>query len=514
MTTHSKRDLSIDLFNLPLLPDERNAMDSYLDVPNNFYIPDGKNLRLLQLTDRKEFDRKTISGNEGFVLEIPFLECAFGIKYYVVDKINGEMMGIFDDKVEVVEAEAQLQPFNLEQLNHTICILEQRRKGLDVSPVADLKENRNPVAQQQQQNQYAQDGPRLQYPTTPKEFNMSESLKSFRYDGNMLTSWARSQICWDHAKVVAEMADAYHVFCRSVFFNPEMANQYQVSMMKYVSYFTNIVRKIDVYLQEDQLMHTRLGFPLVPVPIYLLSNYKLEENDVSCIENVVYTEAREAEHEMLIILNDQQDQHDNANNSMHSSFSRLHSFKLNDMGFGLNRISPITFDGDIFLTPEDRGTKGRVPTSTPRKTGAQPEEEMAQQQQLPANRMYTTNQVPQQTWESGSRSYDADTSARDTHCICNMQGRYIPPQQRHPNDQGPSSGSLEPPDPHPGTSSNTEARRDFTSRKLGTSRPSIQCSACSEYNHWTGMCPHDNSVLHIMIIHTLHTCAGHPRIVL
>ena len=77
-------------------------MDSYLDIPNNFYILDGKNLRLLQLPDRKEFDRKTISGNEGFVLDIPFLECAFGTKYYVVDQINGEMMGIFDNKVEVV----------------------------------------------------------------------------------------------------------------------------------------------------------------------------------------------------------------------------------------------------------------------------------------------------------------------------------------------------------------------------------------------------------------------------
>ena len=188
-------------------------------------------------------------------------------------------------------------------------------------------------------------------------------------------------------------------------------------------------------------MCTRLGFPLVPVPMYLQSNYELEHNDVRCIENTVYTEAREAEHEMLIIMNDQQDQHDNANNSMHSSFSRLHSFELNDMGFGLNRISPTTFNGDIFQTPENRGTKGRVLISMPRKTGAQPEEEVAQLQQLPANRTYTTNQVPQQTWESGARSYDADNSARDIQCVCNTQGRCIPSQQRHSNDHGPSSGS-------------------------------------------------------------------------
>ena len=83
-------------------------MDSYLDVPNNFYIPDGKNLWLLQLTDRKDFDRCSLDGNEGFVLEIPFLEGAFGTKYFIVDKITGSMMDIYDNKVEEVEAKAKL----------------------------------------------------------------------------------------------------------------------------------------------------------------------------------------------------------------------------------------------------------------------------------------------------------------------------------------------------------------------------------------------------------------------
>ena len=84
MITHSKRDLSIDLFNLPPLPDrnKQNTMDAYLDIPNNYYIPDGKNSRLLDLTERKEFERRTIDGNEGFVLEIPFLEHAFGTKIF------------------------------------------------------------------------------------------------------------------------------------------------------------------------------------------------------------------------------------------------------------------------------------------------------------------------------------------------------------------------------------------------------------------------------------------------
>ena len=108
---HSKRDLSIDLFNLPPLPDsnKQNAMDGYLDVPNNYYILDGKNSRLLDIVDRREFERETIDGNRGFVIQIPYLERAFGTKHFVVDTQNGKMMGIYDDKVEVIDGEAQMK---------------------------------------------------------------------------------------------------------------------------------------------------------------------------------------------------------------------------------------------------------------------------------------------------------------------------------------------------------------------------------------------------------------------
>ena len=111
-------------------------MDTYLDIPNNYYILDGKNSRLLDIVERREFKRKTIDANEEFVLQIPFLEHAFGTKYFVVDKQDGSMMGIFDDKVEMIEAEAQMKPFNLAQLSHTVATLEQHRQGFNESSVA------------------------------------------------------------------------------------------------------------------------------------------------------------------------------------------------------------------------------------------------------------------------------------------------------------------------------------------------------------------------------------------
>ena len=48
--------------------------------------------------------------------------------------------------------------------------------------------------------------------------------------------------------------------------------------------------------------------------------------------------------------------------------------------------------------------------------------------------------------------------------------------------------------PCPSTSAggNIVPRSDFTSRNLGTGRPTIQCTACGEYTHWRRGCPYDN----------------------
>ena len=72
---------------------------------------------------------------------------------------------------------------------------------------------------------------------------------------------------------------------------------------------------------------------------------------------------------MLVImdeLQENQEQHDISNVRFCNSFSRICSDELNNMGYGLNRISPITFKGDAFQTPNNQ-TQGRAPTSTPRK---------------------------------------------------------------------------------------------------------------------------------------------------
>ena len=114
-----------------------------MDVPYNYFIPDGKNSRLLDRSDRIEFDRETIGGNTGFKLEIPCLEYTFGTKYFIMDRITGSMMGIYDGKVKQIELKGQLKPFYIDQLDRVMHILGQRRLGLDTSsiPMDKIPEN-------------------------------------------------------------------------------------------------------------------------------------------------------------------------------------------------------------------------------------------------------------------------------------------------------------------------------------------------------------------------------------
>ena len=226
----------------------------------------------------------------------------------------------------------------------------------------------------------------------------------------------RSGLYNDHTKVILEMAESYNIFSRCIYFNPEMTEKYQNNTDRYIKYYTNIVRQIDIYLQEDQLMCTKQGFPLVPAPSYLPNMYELGHSDVRQIDDRASTEIRRVENEMLVIMQDHQEreQQDVSHNSFCSSFSRIRSEELNDMGYCLSRISPITFDDDAFQMPNNKASD-RAPTSTPRK------------RKNDANDRPTT-QTPQH--DGKNKSLNAYTSSNEP------TGRFVPSQ---PNNNSSSS---------------------------------------------------------------------------
>ena len=79
-------------------------------------------------------------------------------------------------------------------------------------------------------------------------------------------------------------------------------NQYTLSRDKYFHYFQQIVWNIDIFLQEDQLMHTKAGFSLVPVPGYLPNSNDLEQRNADQISQTVCHEVNTITREMQVIM--------------------------------------------------------------------------------------------------------------------------------------------------------------------------------------------------------------------
>ena len=223
----------------------------------------------------------------------------------------------------------------------------------------------------------------------------------------------------DRSKVIAEMADTFYIFSRSIFFNPEMAEQYNYSHDKYINYFTQIVHNIDILLQEDQLMCTKAGFAQVPVPGYFPSSYEIELTDADQIIQMANEEVALTDKEMQVIMQSD-NKHPHINKS--GSFSRLRSFKLNDMGFSLNRISPIKFNVENPQTPVKHGTKGRALTLMPR------EKRVPQNAQQGQTYDEVVNMNVSHHESQGGASYNPDESVTNKHTFQNVQGRFILPK--------------------------------------------------------------------------------------
>ena len=91
---------------------------------------------------------------------------------------------------------------------------------------------------------------RMEYPSILKQFNLFQEYKNIEHNGNMLTVEQRTRMYEDRSKVIAEMADTFYIFSRSIFFNPEMAEQYNHNHDKYINYFTEIVQNIDFFYKK------------------------------------------------------------------------------------------------------------------------------------------------------------------------------------------------------------------------------------------------------------------------
>ena len=189
-SSHSKGSVSVDLFNLPTLPDERRVATSYLDIPVDFYLPDGKNSKISKIVSRQAFDRQTPDGNEGFVIEIQYLKRAFGTNTYLIDKVTGSLFALHDDHIESTGFCGSECVFDLQELEFHNCDLADRRNGED--DTGSIAEERQTTQAPQHQTPDAPPSPGP--PMIPDNFPMYEEWENLTHQGVSFTISYRQQI--------------------------------------------------------------------------------------------------------------------------------------------------------------------------------------------------------------------------------------------------------------------------------------------------------------------------------
>ena len=128
-SSHTRSNISMDLFNLISLPDQRRSTMMIYDFPKDFYLPDGKNSKMSQIINKWVFDRQTPDVNDGIGIEIPYLECAYGTRYYVIDTVNGNINAIHNNKIEPTDFFSCLSQFNLRELEFDVCRIADCHNG-------------------------------------------------------------------------------------------------------------------------------------------------------------------------------------------------------------------------------------------------------------------------------------------------------------------------------------------------------------------------------------------------
>ena len=99
-------------------------------------------------------NRLTPNGNEGVGVKLDYLECAYGTRYYVIDKVNGDINAIHDESLKLTEFKGHFSPFDLDNLEAKVCRLAHGNR--DEEDVAE-----------------PQDAPQIHF-SDPRTLNMEE----------------------------------------------------------------------------------------------------------------------------------------------------------------------------------------------------------------------------------------------------------------------------------------------------------------------------------------------------
>ena len=368
-------------------------------------------------------------------------------------------------------------------------------------------------------------------PTIPDNFPMYENWENFTHQGESFTISYRQQIYETRSEIITTLIDCFSALNKHMSSHPETELACHQEKTRHFSYYSWLIQHIDNVLQEDNIFRRGKELPELPAPTYSPSVTDLETISRIHVMSHAWRESDHALQEATIIHREFMLEQAHMNNTF---FSRIRNLDhITDMGYSLNRVSPILGDQQ---TPA-QSTNPRDPTSTPRRNTGH----------------INKNSVPQGTdTQQGGRAspYDPDRSVENhlegeaAGSNNNAQGAQAPTpstinnsnliqfqttQKRITSATGPTgqrdNGYPRPANKGLGKKASSHINKQLSvpdifarpsaypqSRNLGTGRPKLLCTACGGYDHWRKDCPYDCHCDNCdSDSHAMHMCRAPPK---
>ena len=289
-SSHTRSNILMDLFNLPSLPDQRRSTMMICNFPKDFYIPDGKNSKMSQIINKWVFDRQTPDGNEGVGIEIPYLECAYSTRYYVIDTINGNINAIHNNRIKPTDFFGCFSPFNLRELEFDVCRIADHHNGENDSR---LDEERRQVPQEE--------APAPPQSAQPRPLRPFHELRDMTHEGQVFSMEQCTNLYFHHVEVINDLIESFQMYSTQILNQLESAAEIRSRQSEQAAYYENIIKNIDIVLQLDQVAHIHEGLPQVPSPRYIPSQVELENDNIRLMLQAAHGDADISDKEMQII---------------------------------------------------------------------------------------------------------------------------------------------------------------------------------------------------------------------
>ena len=184
------------------------------DFPDDFYLSDGKNSRIRQIINKWIFGRQTRDGNEGVGIKIPYLECAYSIGYYMIDKINGNISTIHKNSIKPTDLFGHFGPFSVKELGFNVCRIADHHNGEDDSSFDDNR------------REAPQEVPALLQSAQPRLLRPFHELKDMAHDGQVFSTEQHTNLYFHYVEVINDLAETFQMYSTQILNQPELAIEY------------------------------------------------------------------------------------------------------------------------------------------------------------------------------------------------------------------------------------------------------------------------------------------------